>query len=231
MLERKRLWDISIFEVEMTDYHLIKDDLISFIYDYDSKLEPGEGGYGKGIGPHKQLHKYNLSESHGDLFLSENEALQKLNTFCGQSLADLMHQLNGKYYDTNTWGVDFHDSWYHITKDGGYHDVHHHGKSAWCGIFYVDIGDSSTYNANGINRFYSPLAIDTTIGLEYIQHHAYDVTPVSGKLVMFPGFLKHSAVPYHGDKDRIVVSFNANLEVPEDSKLVGRSEPRVGRHK
>ena len=32
-----------------------------------------------------------------------------------------------------------------------------------------------------------------------------------GKLIVFPGNLGHSALPYYGDKDRIVISFNTEI--------------------
>jgi hypothetical protein len=32
-----------------------------------------------------------------------------------------------------------------------------------------------------------------------------DVTPQEGQLVVFPAFMPHKAMPYAGEKDRIVV--------------------------
>jgi len=32
--------------------------------------------------------------------------------------------------------------------------------------------------------------------------------------VLFPSFLPHKAMPYSGDRDRIIVSFNAQIRAP-----------------
>jgi hypothetical protein len=34
---------------------------------------------------------------------------------------------------------------------------------------------------------------------------------VDGKLILFPGYVRHSAVPYRGQTDRILVAFNARV--------------------
>lgn len=209
------LWDISIYTDIIPDYHLIKDNLVKAIYEYDKNLVVPEVHDG-GIGPWPQRHKPNLKESDHLLFESDNEYIQHLKAVCGNSLAKVLHRCVGRWYNTDTYSINFQDSWYHITKNGGYHDIHDHGESTWCGIFYVDIGESDAYNANGINRFYSPLDVRQEPGMEHLALNNHDVTPTNGKLVIFPGFLKHSAVPYYGTKDRIVVSFNAKVEVPDD---------------
>ena len=38
-----------------------------------------------------------------------------------------------------------------------------------------------------------------------------------GKLFMFPSYVKHLAVPYRGKKDRIIVSFNSHVILPEST--------------
>jgi len=212
---KQSLWDISIYTEMMADYHLLKDDLVKAIYQYDKDLVVPDVHDG-GIGPWPQRHKPGVKESDHRLFQSDNEHIQQVKDFCGQRLAEVLHKCVGRYYDTKTWPIAFEDSWYHITKEGGYHDIHDHGNSTWCGLFYVDIGDSNAYNANGVNRFYSPLNVKTEVGMEHLAENCHDVTPSNGKLVIFPGFLKHSALPYFGGKDRIVVSFNAAVEVPDD---------------
>jgi hypothetical protein len=45
----------------------------------------------------------------------------------------------------------------------------------------------------------------------YLQDSYFDVVPQEGKLVIFPAFLKHQAMPYEGRKDRVVLSFNIQV--------------------
>ena len=49
------------------------------------------------------------------------------------------------------------------------------------------------------------------MGNAWLQQATLDVAPQEGELVLFPAFLPHKAMPYSGEKDRIVVSFNAQI--------------------
>jgi len=111
--------------------------------------------------------------------------------------------------------VEFCDSWFHITNRGGFHDAHTHGNCSWCGIFYVVAGNSAPAKGgaagNGINRFYGPLGTGGVVrdfGNAYLGNYYVDVEPKDGRLVLFPSYLLHSALPYSGDQDRIVLAFN-----------------------
>jgi hypothetical protein len=70
--------------------------------------------------------------------------------------------------------------------------------------------------ANGVTRFYGPhfnrlggAAMD--FGNAYLQNAHLDVEPVPGQLVVFPSWLPHQAMPYHGTTDRVIVSFNVSV--------------------
>lgn len=203
---------ISLFEARIPDYDYIKDDLKKYIYNVDVNrhlTEEVSGDYPLGIGPHEQRHKKRLVECMPNLFDdTTNEALNRLKTFCQGSVDSIARRINQSIIDTSGWVVDFVDSWFHITKDGGYHDHHTHSGSAWSGIFYVDIGESNYESANGINRFYAPFEAPMILGLNAINCNYFDVDPQDGKLIICPGFIPHSALPYYGDKDRIVIAFN-----------------------
>jgi hypothetical protein len=119
---------------------------------------------------------------------------------------------------TRNWPKDvnvyFRDSWYHITKDRGYHDAHHHGHSSFCGIYYLDIGNSNVVERNGINRFFAPMipqSDEADFGYSWWPSEQTDVTPVNGKLVLFPGYITHNATPYRGDRDRLIFAFNCQI--------------------
>ena len=65
---------------------------------------------------------------------------------------------------------------------------------------------------NGGNRFYSPLSVGGLLmdyGNKYLN--VTSVTPPisDGLLLVFPSFLMHSALPYSGVEDRIVIAFNS----------------------
>ncbi len=45
-------------------------------------------------------------------------------------------------------------------------------------------------------------------GSSYLRRYYIDVQPIEGRLVLFPSYLLHSALPYFGAADRIVLAFN-----------------------
>lgn len=211
-------WAGIIYECQMPDYDKIKNEIVNFIKDV--KLpEPKNFEY-SGIGPHKQPHKKFLEESYANLFDNqENKIFNEIKRFCLNSVLNVAVNVNSNFTDVSHWIIKPLDSWYHITKNKGYHDVHAHPYASWCGIFYVDIGDANIETQNGINRFYSPMSdvINQLVGNEYIGVNSIDAAPEDGKLLIFPGFIKHSALPYFGKKDRIIISFNAEIG---DSRIV-----------
>lgn len=208
------LWKINVFNVEMPYYDSIKEQVKDFVYNVQldkPSHNAGDKGY-LNIGPHAQRHKKNLQESYPNLFEdNSNEAFNEVKDFCSRVTLDIAKTINRQYTNTDHWMIRVVESWYHVTKDGGYHDYHTHTHVPWCGIFYVDVGDSNVETQNGVNRFYTPLTIPPLKGLEYINHTWHDSDMTNGTLVVFPGYLPHSAMLYRGSKDRIIIAFNAEI--------------------
>lgn len=156
-----------------------------------------------------------LYESDFDLLAREHPGIVKLRAFIGGAVARAVSHVNGGELPPSRIRVEILDSWYHITNDGGFHDAHSHGGCSWCGVYYLQIGDSgrrSTGGApNGANRFYSPFARGGTYkdyGAKYLDATYIDPPLADGLLLLFPSYLVHSGLPYRGDKDRIVIAFN-----------------------
>ena len=91
---------------------------------------------------------------------------------------------------------------------------------SWCGIYYLQIGESGQRSdggaPNGGNRFYSPLRVGggyKDFGNQYLDFNFVDPPIQDGLLILFPSYLMHSGLPYHGEKDRIVISFNSQVTV------------------
>jgi uncharacterized protein (TIGR02466 family) len=130
--------------------------------------------------------------------------------------------VNGATADRSRIRVSAVDSWFHITNDGGFHDTHQHMNCSWCGIYYLQIGDSGPKSEggapNGGNRFYSPLRLfggsHTDFGTQYLENQGYvDPALHDGLLILFPSYLLHSGLPYRGTKDRIVISLNCQVHL------------------
>ena len=112
---------------------------------------------------------------------------------------------------------DLRESWAHVTNNNGYHDAHKHLSTSWGGIYYLSVGEcgmvadeNGDSRMNGSNRFYSPIQYFTLDqSMQYLRNDVADICPEDGVLVIFPAYLLHSATPYIGKKDRVVISFNS----------------------
>ena len=158
--------------------------------------------------------KRGLYESDFNFFRVAHESVTTLLEWCRASVFEAARHANDQRWPAGARiGIDVHESWCHITQRGGYHDMHNHPNSSWSGIFYVRAGESDLSTKNGCNRFYSPWTpAYSDIGTHwYTQTASIDLPPKEGGLVVFPSWLQHSALPYAGDVERVVIAFNCKF--------------------
>lgn len=124
--------------------------------------------------------------------------------------------------------------WFQISNQGSHHDVHTHGNCSWSGVYCLQVDPPAQRSqhpvlgaANGVTRFYGPhfdrlggAAMD--FGNAYLQNAHLDVAPVPGQMVVFPSWLPHQAMPYHGTADRVIVSFNVGVHAASGSDQLHR---------
>jgi uncharacterized protein (TIGR02466 family) len=126
--------------------------------------------------------------------------------------------------------------WFQTSRSGAFHDVHTHGNCSWSGVYCVQVDDDAQRiahpvyaAANGATRFYGPpfthlAGAHVDLGNAYLQPPHVDVAPLPGQLLLFPSWLAHQALPYEGDSERLIVSFNASVHAAAGSdKLHGYS--------
>lgn len=119
--------------------------------------------------------------------------------------------------------IEINGIWFQISNEGASHDIHTHGNCSWSAVYIVDV-DSNGQNhngrtrtsTNGITRFYSPLferlgGAYMDYGNAYLQNATVDFDPTPGRLLVFPSWLPHQAMPYNGERERIIISFNASV--------------------
>ncbi|WP_417445799.1 TIGR02466 family protein [Kangiella sp.] len=156
-------------------------------------------------------------ESEFNLFDWKDDCVQELQNFCWAQLYQLIGTLN--QYDVDTLRK-LHiacESWYHITKKGGYFGIHNHPMAAWSGVYCVSAGDKveDDPDSGGLN-FISP-HISTTSFIDKSCSNLRGqfsrgnklVHLQEGQLVLFPSWLLHEVKPYFGESDRITVAFNS----------------------
>jgi len=152
---------------------------------------------------------------------------QRLLRFIVQSVGEAAKQANAGVWPVE--GLDLQVAiegmWFQISRGGAFHDVHTHGNCSWSGVYCVQV-DPPQQRArhpawgahNGVTRFYGPRferlgGAHMDAGNAYLQAAHVDVEPVEGQLVVFPAWLPHQAMPYDGEAERIIISFNASVHV------------------
>ncbi len=113
--------------------------------------------------------------------------------------------------------------WCQMSNRAAHHDVHTHGNCSWSGVYCLQVDPSprreshAVFGArNGVTRFYGPYAnllagAHNDFGNAYLQNNVWDIDPIPGQLVVFPSWLAHQAMPYEGEQDRIILSFNVSV--------------------
>jgi uncharacterized protein (TIGR02466 family) len=209
------LWSTPLIEAKNPDHPRIKEALIRYCYEFERQAQtPIESGV-------TVRKKSNLYESKFNFFTCPYPEVQALRSFCAQALAEavgkLINHVEGGA-SVQRIAVDLFESWIHITHEGGYHEVHNHPNCTWCGIYYLELGDCTVDPPNGVNRFFSPIDIMfDDPGTRAYPQKPITITPEEGKLLMFPAYVKHLAVPYRGKRDRIIISFNSHVIAPESA--------------
>ncbi|MEY3951768.1 MAG: hypothetical protein RL320_570 [Pseudomonadota bacterium] len=138
--------------------------------------------------------------------------------------------LTAREANAGTWPADSEDLavqirglWCQISSDGVHHDIHSHGNCSWSGVYVVQVDPDTEREShrvygkrNGVTRFYGPYfdrlaGASMDYGNAYLQQSHLDFAPQEGRLIIFPSWLNHQAMPYQGSKDRIILSFNASI--------------------
>ena len=93
----------------------------------------------------------------------------------------------------NSWATKF--------LPGDTAQVHDHRPDVLSGVYYI----KATGNEGNL-RLMNPLTYDN-----FVNDLSFDITPLTGKLVLFPGWLKHQVLQNNSTNERISLAFN--LEV------------------
>jgi Putative 2OG-Fe(II) oxygenase len=180
-------------------------------------------------------------EQPGSFFASDDDLLHRVKLpewqdfvgFLVNSLVETAKQANqeawaGQQFDLK---VGILGMWFQYSQDGAFHDVHTHGNCSWSGVYIVQIDEPEqrvrhpVYGpANGLTRLYGPpfTALGgayVDVGNAYLQPPSKDVEPLPGQLLLFPSWLAHQALPYDGERERIIISFNASVHGSEGDQL------------
>ena len=189
----------AYFQTPMAYYY--NTDLIDDLKSYILSLET------KGIDSNVSVNiKHNLVESNFGLFLDDTKVIKDTANWIGDCIRRTVNQIQ---MEQMGYGINFNESWYHITKTNGMHEPHIHPSCSWCGVFYIQSGDKDS----GHTVFENPI-VSTYVdrGNLYLNNMStVRVKPKDGMLVLFPSYLTHYQALYTGTQDRIVIAFNSSV--------------------
>lgn len=165
-------------------------------------------------------------ESEFQLFRAPDPAVQKLKEYCWSNLLSLIAELNR--YDEQTMRrlLIYSDSWFHVTRRGGFFGLHNHPNASWSGVYCVSPGRHDPDKADsGLLSFVNPATMGAMhtdaananvrgsfgTGIRHVKFEA-------GQLVLFPSWILHDVKPFEGEGERITVAFNCWFGLQDDAR-------------
>lgn len=116
------------------------------------------------------------------------------------------------------------ESWFHVTRAGGYVRSHNHPQHSWSVIYCVDRGDEEPENDHEAGHlvFNDPRGnadmfldmANSELRAEY-SCFGHRFRPESGDMILFPSFIWHAVEPYRGETPRITVAANFRFNLPD----------------
>ena len=199
------LWPVMMYDFQWAKHETYKEELKQVCRDLETTNSVSN------VAPNA---KHGLYESGFDFFKTPSPVVEELGHWIKDCLFKSAVAANNDYWPAGmTISIELHESWCHITRDGGYHDIHTHPGSSWSAIYYLDTGDMNSDTKNGVNRFYCPynsMYIDA--GTAWTSaYNSIDFKAEPGMLIVFPSWVPHSALTYRGNKERYVVSVNSRI--------------------
>ena len=120
--------------------------------------------------------------------------------------------INDMAWDLSSQEVRLSNMWAIINKKGAMNQKHHHSNSDLSAAYYVTAkegcGDIIFYDPRPAKVYKHPIANKPNL----LNANNNGVKPEPGMLILFPSYLEHSVNPNTSNHERIVISFNINLE-------------------
>jgi uncharacterized protein (TIGR02466 family) len=117
-----------------------------------------------------------------------------------------MRELTGKNID-----LEMMQSWTTITNKYGYQTPHEHSGNSVLAVYYIqtsdNCGDLLLHDPRGATSFIPNFETDTS-GEKVSGRSYFKITPKTGDLILFPGYVIHSVQPNMSDNIRLSLAIN-----------------------
>jgi len=178
-MEISTLFPIEFFSFK--NQEIDNQDILSKLKKYTDRMKHGDIS--------SSLHTlHNKTEFH-ELFLWINNCIEEI-------------RIN-QHYDCDRFEIS--NSWFNITPADSYSGIHYHrhSMSFFSGIYYLTKGAPTVFEDPVMQRAQAQLEV---LRLNYSPLE--QIFPEPGKLVIFPSWVYHYALPHVENFDRYVISFN-----------------------
>lgn len=155
-------------------------------------------------------------ESEFNLFAWPDACVQRLKAYCWTELGRTIQAVNGYSAEQMARLQIFSHTWFHVTRRDGFVIAHTHPMASWSGVYCVDPGTAPDDRPDsGVLRFHNPhyysnMFLDA--GNAHLappfHHGCWCVKLQAGQLLLFPSWVSHEVLPFHGDDERITIAFN-----------------------
>lgn len=194
-----KLFPSPIFECQINNYKELNKDLEQFIYNLEKEDTKGVNASNAGGGwhsPYWQIAKTPIAKKFVD------------------SVSPVLYEIITKDY---AWKckpeqITFEGMWSIINRSNSYNTRHFHPNCHLSAAYYVKAKENC-----GKIKFYDPLdqrlikaprkSIQNDLNVEAITF-----TPQEGDLLIFPSYFHHSVEENLSGEDRIVISFNVEIQ-------------------
>lgn len=100
------------------------------------------------------------------------------------------------------------NAWANVNPMHSWNAPHMHISADWSGVAYINVGTGKLKTAHdGDIIFIDPTPFYNWPG----RTNTTAIKPVTGMLMLFPGFQLHMVAPHYEDTDRISIAFNYKL--------------------
>jgi uncharacterized protein (TIGR02466 family) len=172
-------------------------------------------------------------ESEFQLFRWPEPCVQTLKEFCWRAVLTFIAELN-HYDEAMLRRMLIHsDSWFHVTRRGGFFALHNHPMATWSGVYCISPGQHDADKTDsGLLSFVNPaisaaMYLDvSTVGLRGpFSYNIRHLRPRAGQLVLFPSWVLHDVKPFEGEGERITVSFNCWFALENEPRVDANGVP------
>lgn len=150
----------------------------------------------------------NMDNPWDDTVLTSFSYDDQKNFNCNQFIKDtpLFKQYilkNVHQFFPNAQNIDIFESWFNISRKGGFQHFHCHPESHISGVYYFQTNG----NDGNIKFECNSSALKNSI----FRQNCIEIPPEVGKIILFPSFLDHAVMMNTTNDQRISITFNINV--------------------